>query len=224
MQCSEQLGGVREHLSAAGLAFAMQQATQRSQQQLGGDSVGVEQKGQGPRRNMSADHINVMKTQDLSHSTGVPDYSLSHSVAAMQLGSAAMPSPSQAYIPPSSQGVHSSHVFAQQQQNPYNQFNSHAAQAPKFGMVAGMMPTVPAHSVQILPQAAVPQQTKAASKERKGTVAMECKHPGCDAKLMIIGKNEKQVVGQHNHMLCQRGCWTCQNFVQVYMASNAHLQ
>ena len=47
-------------------------------------------------------------------------------------------------------------------------------------------------------------------------VALECKHYGCTAKLIIGENREKQVVGSHNHTLCQRGCWTCKNFVDAY--------
>jgi hypothetical protein len=57
-------------------------------------------------------------------------------------------------------------------------------------------------------------------KERSGGVTMECKHNGCTAKLVIYGAKDKQVIGAHTHVLCQRNCWTCRNFVDAYMNSN----
>jgi len=58
-----------------------------------------------------------------------------------------------------------------------------------------------------------------ASKFKGAAVTLDCKHSGCPAKLIIYGGKQKQVVGAHTHVLCQRNCWTCRNFVDAYMTS-----
>lgn len=59
-------------------------------------------------------------------------------------------------------------------------------------------------------------QAKGPKKQIAG-MAMDCKHAGCTAKLIIGAAKQKQVIGSHTHVLCQRNCWTCRNFVDAYM-------
>jgi len=77
-----------------------------------------------------------------------------------------------------------------------------------------------AEQPQAQPAAAPPRPAAAATPVAAGVV-LECKHRGCSAKLVIGGGGkEKQVIGSHTHALCQRGCWTCKNFVDAYLAYN----
>jgi len=94
------------------------------------------------------------------------------------------------------------------------------APAPRPGLPVDLAVPVAPESSTCTPIAAptsVPSRKPGKSGYR---VLMDCRHIGCSAKLVVNGV-DKKVEGVHSHVLCQRGCWTCRNFVDVYMNSNA---